>query len=92
MEKEWILTDGSTGQKGRGIDYFTWEYSEEGCTGDVCLLDYSYKEIEDCITAYGYSLKDKEGFDNIRDLYGKDANQIICECLWETYVLFDLKS
>jgi len=84
--KEWKLTDGDTNQYGRQLTDVLFEFKEDGKeeTG-IDLSAYRNKEIEGVINSYGYTLhKSKKGLENVYDLYGKDANWIIAECIFET--------
>lgn len=92
FSKEWKLTDADTNQYGRQLNNVLFEFKEDGkdVTG-IDLTAYRNKEIESVINSYGYTLfrlsaiiGDKKGLENIFDLYGKDANWIIAECIFET--------
>jgi hypothetical protein len=92
--KEWKLTDPDSNQYGRQLTDMLFEFKEDGKdeTG-IDLSAFKNKEIESVINSYGYTLyrksnilTPKKGLENIFDLYGKDANWIIAECIFETDV------
>ena len=83
--KEWILTDSDTNQYGRQLTDFLFEFKEDNKeqTG-IDISGFTNGTIEECINSYGYTLfETKEGLINIKELYGKQANWIIAECLFE---------
>ena len=53
------------------------------CTGCIDLDLYSEDDIECAISSYGYTLT------SIKNTYGDDAYQIIAECIFEDYCLYD---
>lgn len=86
----WECMDPSTGQWAKKVDDFSWFYFERdnGSSEDAALIDirdYTIKEIESAINAYGYTLAEDCG-DNrsIHDLYGDKYLQIIAECIFES--------
>lgn len=83
--KEWICTDPDTKQYGRQLTDVLFQFKEEGKDETVIdLTGFTNGEIEGVINSYGYTLyKSEEHSHNIYDLYGKQANWIIAECLFE---------
>jgi hypothetical protein len=86
----WKSTDPSTKQWGRQITPTIFEF-KEGETTFPTLVDlgqYPDKEQEHIINAYGYTLLSGENqnkrLKNIYELYGKEANWIIAECIFES--------
>lgn len=51
--------------------------------GSIDLDDYSEKEMEDCISSYGYTM------DSLRQEYGNDMWGIIAECILEEEIIRD---
>lgn len=95
-DQEWECTDSDSGQYGRKISDRIWEYKQTDINdGKPLVIDldrYTNEQIEDCIQAYGYTTMSDGGYEttqggqyskNIYQLYDKDADQIICECLFE---------
>jgi len=84
----WTLTDGDTNQWGRQLDEKIFEFREDGKEKTVInLSEYSEQEQENCINSYGYTLyrsSKAKHLKNIHKLYGKQANWIIAECLFES--------
>lgn len=82
----WECTDPDTGQWGRKVNDFTWEYFDNGeGPEDADYIDvrrYTVAQIESTIQAYGYTLA-PGGPDNIQSIYGNSYLQIIAECLFE---------
>lgn len=84
----WTCTDVSCGQWCKKVDDFSYLYFERG-NGDkdtptmIDVRDYTVKEVESAINSYGYTLSKKDNFDNIYELYGDSAIQIIAESLFE---------
>lgn len=84
-ETEWKLTDPDTNQYGRQLNNLEYEFKEDGKDIRLInLLDYTSKEIEECINTYGYTMYiTTNKLKNVSELYGNDANWIIAECLFE---------
>jgi len=84
--QKWTLTDPSTNQLGCQLTETTFEFMEDGKERQTIELgDYSKDEIESCIRSYGYTQGvSTKRMTNIEDLYGKQSNWIIAECLYET--------
>jgi hypothetical protein len=82
---KWVITDPATNQQGRQLTDVLFEFKEDGKEQrGIDLSGLKNKEIEQCINAYGYTLFETKGNNrNIKELYGKDANWIIAECLFE---------
>lgn len=90
IDKKWKITDPDTNQQGRQITKTIFEFKEDGKEQMLIDLDETEtKEKEHTINAYGYTLMSGEnkvkGLTNIHDLYGKDAEWVIAECLFETF-------
>lgn len=88
---EWICTDPDTNQWGRQLSDTVYEFKQddnEGVYGaEIDLTQYSAKQKESTINAYGYTLgKEKPGLRNLYELYGKDAGWILAECIFEMEV------
>lgn len=67
------------------IDSHTGVYA-----GDVDLSDCTEEEIENHISAYGYTLnEDSSNF--IQNAYGDSWKQICCECIFEQLMLSDFR-
>lgn len=87
MGSKWIETDGDTGQYGRKISDWEFEF-KEGLNGVeknmiIDLRKYTVEQVESCINSYGYSLGWKVS-SNIYDMYGDESSWIVAECLFET--------
>lgn len=85
---KWTCTDSDSGQWGRQLEEKVFEFKED-CKAEtvIKLEDYSENDIESCINSYGYTLyrsSKSKRLKNIHKLYGKDANWIIAECLFES--------
>ena len=82
---KWVLTDSDTKQYGRQLSPVIFEFKEKD--RDATIIDvtaFTDEKIESCINSYGYTLsKDQKGLQNVFELYGKEANWIIAECLFE---------
>jgi hypothetical protein len=92
-EKPWICTDPSTEQYGRKVDStesdWVYEFKEKGKqTRVINLTEYSAKEVEECINAFGYTLEPWSDDTFIFDIYGnkETVNWIIAECLYEEFL------
>jgi hypothetical protein len=85
-EPKWKLTDPDTEQYGRQHSKFMFEFKEKRKEPSaIDLSGYTYGEIEDTINSYGYTLYNSEkGLENIKELYGNNADWIIAECIFET--------
>lgn len=83
--ESWTITDPSTNQQGRQITKMLFEFKEDGKEQTVIdISGYTNGEIESIINSYGYTLfDDKTTLKNIHTLYGKSANWIIAECIFE---------
>lgn len=80
---EWVLTDVDTGQYGKRISKTHFIFKEDGRDEkNIVLPHYTREQIESCINTYGYTLIEGD-IDNIVEKYGKEANWIIAECLFE---------
>lgn len=81
----WECTDPDTGQWGRKINDFTWEYFDNGDGPEdaitINLRHYTIAQIEDAIQTYGYSLV--PGVEFIYKQCDDSFLQIIAECLFE---------
>ena len=53
------------------------------CAGFIDLNMHSIEDMEGSLGSYGYTL------DSAKEIYGEDVNQIIAECLFEDYCLYD---
>ena len=53
------------------------------CTGYIDLDQHNKEDIEGTISSYGYTME------SVREIYDEEANQIIAECLFEDYCLYD---
>ena len=85
----WILTDPDCYQYGKKINDTIWEYIELREVGDfsspfywvyrsyIDLDDYTSEEIDNYVTGY------YENVNEVHEIYGDDANQIIIECIFE---------
>ncbi len=85
----WKITDPSTGQRGRQLSEFVFEFQQENLDPQqIDLKEYPVKEQEYIINAYGYTLMSGENknpkLQNIIDLYSDSANWIIAECIYES--------
>ena len=80
---DWVLTDVDTGQYGKRISktHFVFKEIDREET-NIVLQEYTNEQIESCINGYCYTLTDGDN-KNVFDLYGKEANWIIAECLFE---------
>ena len=85
MKKSWTLTDSDTGQYGRQLDAKRFEFKENGRDPEIIdVKAFNSVQVEGCINGYGYTLfKPRKHLSNIHELYGKEANWIIAECLFE---------
>lgn len=94
--ESWKCTDPDTNQYGREIkinEVFEFQQDEHDGINPlgshredtIILAEYSLDDIEAAINSYGYTLHpvSKEGTNNVFTQYGKDANWIIAECLFE---------
>ncbi len=86
----WIITDPDTGQQGRQLSEWVFEFQQEneGIT-QIDLDEYTDFEQEDIINSFGYTLdldenQNHPGLQNIHKLYGDSANWIIAECIYES--------
>ncbi len=85
----WICTDPNTKQYGRQLTDVLFEFKEgDGSPQGIDLSGYENKEIEHIINSYGYTLMKGElknpRLVNIHELYGKQANWVIAECMFES--------
>lgn len=79
----WTCTDPDTEQFYAKINEWTYLYRQKDRNEEVIdLTKYSISEIENLINPFGYSLHPKDP-NNIYKMYGKEANQIIAECIFE---------
>jgi hypothetical protein len=74
---EWKCTDPNQDQWVRKISNDNFEVFEQGEIQNIYLKDYSGEQIRELISAYYDSLEE------LIELYGKDSNQIIAECIAE---------
>lgn len=84
-EIPWVCTDQDEDQYGRQLSENIFEFKDKKTepTG-IYLAEYTIKDIEDIINAYGYTLFNSvAGLENIVILYGARAQWIIAECLFE---------
>ena len=86
----WLCTDIDSNQYGRQIRDVLFEF-KTGVNGEIFPIDineYNIKEVEHIINAYGYTFMKNDnivkGYENIDTLYGKMANWIIAECIFES--------
>lgn len=78
-EIPWILTDPDTGQYGRRLSVYRYEFKENEKDAAVVDLElYTWKEI--CDACEGYY----ENMDELFKNYGEHSSWIIAECLFET--------
>jgi len=84
MEK-WICTDIDTEQYGKQLGEFLFLFKEKNRDEEAINVSaYTNGVIEGVINSYGYTLKkSRKQSKNIFELYGKQANWIIAECLFE---------
>ncbi len=84
-KKNWVITDPDTNQQGRQLTDVLFEFKEEDKEQrGIDLSGFTNEIIEGVINSYGYTLyKEELNLRNIHELYGKDANWIIAECLFE---------
>jgi hypothetical protein len=75
--EDWKITDPDTGQKGRRLSTYKFEFSENGRTEIIDLEDYGFKQICNLTEAYYPNL------DELFALYGADSCWIIAECIFE---------
>ena len=85
----WILTDPDCYQYGKKLGDRSWWYIELREVGDfdspfywvyatqIDLEYYTDDEVSDYITGY------YDDVEQIREIYGENANQIIAECIFE---------
>ena len=87
INREWQLTDPDRKQYGRQLTKFLFEFKEADQQSLIDLSGYQNKEIEHVINTYGYTFMKGElktkGLENIHELYGKQADFIIAECIFE---------
>ena len=79
--KIWVCTDPDAKQYGRQLTETSFEFKEGDKHEVIDLNDYKVEEIEEYISAYGYSLHPTDK--NIYKEYGKHSGWIIAECLFE---------
>lgn len=80
--KRWVCTDPDTKQYGRQLSHLMFEFKEGNKRAIVNLGEYGNEEIAEHLSSYGYSLEVASEF-NIYDMYGKETNWIIAECIFE---------
>lgn len=81
-ESVWILTDTDTGQYGRRLSTYQFEFKEDDKKPAIIDLErYSWREICDCCEAY------HENMDELFAHYGSESTWIIAECLFEMDVI-----
>jgi hypothetical protein len=73
-----FCTDPDTNQWVKKISDTQFMVYEKGRMFDVDLTEYTDEELDDYIAAYYPALED------MREMYGENANQIIAECIAET--------
>ncbi len=84
---KWTKTDYN--QWGRELSFSKFEFKERRGRHMfkmiIDLSDYNSSFIENIISSYGYSLENLNvpSYPNIYNMYGKEANWIIAECLFE---------
>jgi hypothetical protein len=79
-----ICTDSATGQYGRKIENWSYEFYEGDKEEIIDLEDYTTEDIQKHISGYGYSLNPASSY-FIFDIY-KDketVNWVIAECIFE---------
>lgn len=78
FRKTWTLTDEDSGQYGRRLSTYKYEFKENGKIATVIDLEkYTWKEICDCCEAYYPNM------DELFRQYGEQSTWIIAECLFE---------
>lgn len=84
MQSKWIVTDPDTGQQGRKIKDWVYEFKEGTAQATIDLEDFLLEYIEEVLQGYGYSLCPFKK-DYILDIYKnkETANWIIAECIFE---------
>lgn len=74
----WVLTDADTGQYGRRLSTYKYEFKERERNPTIIDLErYSWKEICDCCEAYYPNM------DELFSTYAAMSTWIIAECLFE---------
>lgn len=91
-KNKWVSTDPDSEQFGRQITKTIFEFKQKDVPPTIVdLSDYEGKEIEHIINAYGYSQMGGQnltkGLKNIVELYGKNSNWIIAECIFESEII-----
>lgn len=89
IDQKWVLTDIDFNQYGRQLKKTLFEFKEDEKEATLIdLADRHNKEVESIINSFGYTMvsgeNKVESLQNIDDLYGKDANWIIAECIFES--------
>lgn len=80
----WVCTDPDTKQYGRQLGPKKFEFVQHDIEQtEINLNEYTEDKIEDAINSFGYTLRGKKGELNIYDEFGKEANWIMAECLFE---------
>jgi len=74
----WVLTDASTGQYGRRLSTYKYEFKEDGKPATIIDLErYTWLEICNCCESYYSSM------DELFAQYTEKSTWIIAECLFE---------
>lgn len=86
--ENWICTDPDTQQYGRKVYDGMWLFKEQYKPESLIVIkEYSPVDVESTLNSYGYTMYNTmDGLHNINELYGDSAEQIIAECLFETYI------
>jgi len=75
----WVLTDASTGQYGRRLSTYKYEFKEDGKPATIIDLErYTWLEICNCCDGSYYP-----NMDELFAIYGAQSTWIIAECLFE---------
>ncbi len=78
----WVLTDFDTGQYGRRLSTYRYEFKEDDIKPTVIDLEkYSWLEIIDCCESY------YENMDELFKQYAEQSTWIIAECLFEMNII-----
>jgi len=84
FKKDWVCTDPSTEQYGRQLSEFIFEFKEKDKEQTaIDLTGYTNWQIEEFINSFGYTFMRKAKMQDVAKIYGKKANWIIAECIFE---------
>lgn len=79
---DWVLTDFDTGQYGRRLSTYKYEFKEDDKRPTIIDLErYTWREICDCCEAYYPNM------DELFKHYAEKSTWIIAECLFEMDII-----